>query len=59
MSGLTATDQPLTADDVLTAKDGQYIVLQVREEGRLIKARHITTNSIWHLVPHAGTWARL
>ncbi|MEV4472886.1 hypothetical protein [Nonomuraea sp. NPDC049504] len=56
---LIAAARPVKADDVIRGRDGQYVVLRVREHGNLIKARHSATNTIWHLVPRAGTWVRL
>ncbi|MFD8529490.1 hypothetical protein ACFV0L_18920 [Streptosporangium canum] len=50
---------PVKVEDIVKARDGAYVVLRVREGGLLIKARHAATNTIWHLVPRAGTWVRL
>ncbi|MGI5281741.1 hypothetical protein ACQEVF_59370 [Nonomuraea polychroma] len=53
------TTAPVKPEDVAKTRDGSYVVLRVRENGRLIKARHSATNTVWHLVPRAGTWVRL
>lgn len=50
---------PVKVEDVVKGRDGSYIVLRVRENGRLIKARHRATNTIWHLEVRGGVWARI
>ncbi|WP_424533718.1 hypothetical protein ACOZ38_25615 [Sphaerisporangium viridialbum] len=45
--------------DTLDTPDGAYIVLKVRENGGLVKARHLDSSSIWHLEPRDGTWTRI
>ncbi|GGT04632.1 hypothetical protein GCM10010156_73060 [Planobispora rosea] len=56
---MTTPTAPVKVTDIVKADDGIYVVLRVRENGGLIKARHRATGIIWHLVPRNGTWARL
>ncbi|GLX06681.1 hypothetical protein [Microbispora sp. NBRC 16548] len=55
----TPATRPVKVDDLIRARDGQYLVLRVRENGGLLKARHVATGKTWHLVPRNGVWTRL
>ncbi|MEV0821873.1 hypothetical protein [Nonomuraea rubra] len=56
---MTSRATPVKATDIVKGRDGSYVVLRVRENGGLIKARHSATNTIWHLEVRDGAWARI
>ncbi|NRQ31226.1 hypothetical protein HII36_05165 [Nonomuraea sp. NN258] len=56
---MTQHAAPVHVEDVVEGRDGSYVVLRVREGGRLIKARHTATGTIWHLEVRDGAWARI
>ncbi|TMR89490.1 hypothetical protein [Nonomuraea basaltis] len=56
---LTTPTTPAVGDIVTSTRIGPAEILNVRENGALLKARALADSSTWHLVLRNGKWTTL